>query len=120
MFELCIFFPSFENERRESEYRGQDDFDCSLLMPQVLDFLVDRLNALESLCTSSGPGGGSREAGLSKFQNNKNKCIFNKCTIKVGVNCSFWRSGTYASGMPIQTVSLTLCSFRSNVRVKGP
>ena len=52
VFELCIFFLSCEKDKRGESLsiEGQDDFDCSLLL-QVLDFLVDRLNALESPCT---------------------------------------------------------------------
>ena len=54
MFEVCIFFLSCEKDKRGESLsiEGQDDFDCSLLLLlQVLDFLVDRLNALESPCT---------------------------------------------------------------------
>ena len=59
--------------------------------------------------------GTKRAPGPPNFWNNKNKCVFNKRTIKVCVSC--WRcQGTSAPSAAHLTVSLYLCSSRSNAR----
>ena len=53
---------------------------------------------------------------ISKSRIGVKKCGFNKLTIKVCVSCCWRCPGTSAPSAPHLTVSLYLCSYRSNTR----
>ena len=67
---------------------------------------------LNPMCKGGGQGGPSP----SSYQSHKQKCVFNKRTIKVCVSCSWRCPGASAPSWPHLTVSLFLCNCGSNAR----
>ena len=58
-----------------------------------------------------GGADGQGGAGPFNFQSNKNRCVFNKRTIKVSVSCSVRCPGTSAPSASHLTLSLFLCTL---------
>ena len=55
------------------------------------------------------------------FCKNQIQFLFNNSTVKVCISCSWWRCpGTSAPSAPHLTVSLILCSFKSNAQGESP